>query len=675
MSWLWRNNSTENKIIINENNKNIITDINNENKNYILDFYNQINLLQINDNTKENIINYMNINNNKINKNITVNELKKYIEDLYYSYNIIEDIVKFRMNYDKKKLFNKNNEINNEENYLKYVIECYDYFIKVNMSLNNEEVYLLDNLINKNKFKKNNLLDIELILKNRKFLNKIYGKLLFHINDNQDILNILNEFYETKFNILEMKNYIISLYFEKLLFHINDNQDILNILNEFYKTNFNILEMKNYIISLYSDKNNINDINDIKKFKNKNKLYRTYNNMYDSKLIYQSPCVMNVYYNKLNTYNCHIGQLKLFYSLFEYLTYIKINSIKHNENYLNESLIVYIGSAPGNNIYTNLQYFKKTTWLLYDPNDFDPRLIENSRIDYEYGIYTYVNKINDNDIFIKTKFSDNKTNGYFGLDKIDEIILFKQNLKKKHIIFISDIRISTNEYNIMKDNELCMRAILQLKPISYQLKFRVPYYGNNYDYKYILNKNLTNEEKLNLTNKELLNENNDNENYLYLDGKIYYQLYSQLQSAEMRLTYFNKNLKYKLKKYNKKEIESNLFYFNVSRNFFIYKNLNNIKYKKIIYYALKNKYIKIFKPIYENIVELIIIYKYLKYNNINNFNNIKKMINKYNIIKQLIIDIYHNISSYDNKQNDKNFIMNRRLNCINNIYNKIKKLY
>ena len=49
----------------------------------------------------------------------------------------------------------------------------------------------------------------------------------------------------------------------------------------------------------------------------------------------------------------------------------------------------------------------------------------------------------------------------------------------------------------------------------------------------------------------------------------------------MRLTNFNKDLKYKLHRYNKKEIESNLFYFNISRNFFIYENLNNIKYNNI----------------------------------------------------------------------------------------------
>ena len=623
--------------------------VNNDTQKYLSYFYNQITLLQINKNTKNNIINFLN---NKLNNNIDINiseiDLENYIKQLYYNYYLINDMINYYivhyLNIDYKSSSKKFDEIIDNSN---LIDKCYQYIIDeygkmIKNKLDNEELYLLGKLLNENK------IDIHLIIKNKKYLDNVYGKLLFHI-DNKNVLNILNELYNKKYDKNEMIDYIIKI----------SNKSLMTI-------------------------------EEINNLRNKDEIHRTYHKMYNNDLIYLSPRYMKYYYDKLNTYNCHIGQLKLFYSLFEYLTYIQMNSIKHNENYLNNSLIVYIGSAPGNNIYTNMLYFKNTTWLLYDPNNFDKRLIgdldKNNHyfinkskdndilINDKYGGYTYIKEINNNQIFIKTTINDSKKNGYFGLDRINEILLYQKILNKKYIIFISDIRLSINEYNIIKDNELCMRAILQLKPISYQLKFRVPYYGDKYEYSYILNKNLTKDEKNNLINNELLNDNDD-EIYLYLDGKIYYQIYSQIHSAEMRLTNFNKDLKYKLHRYNKKEIESNLFYFNISRNFFIYENLNNIKYKKIIYYALKNKFIKIFKPTYENISELIIVYKYLKYNNINHFNNIKKLKEKYNIIKQLIIEIYHNIGSYDNKQNDKNFIMNRRFNCINNTHHKISNLY
>ena len=612
-----------------KNKLNNIIMVNNDTQQYLSNFYNQITLLQINKDTKKDIINFMNKKlNNNIDINLSENDLENYIKKLYYSYYLIEDIIKYYIKYelnidDYKQLLKKYDEIINNKILIK---KCNDYLIdEYNKSIKNkldkEELYLL------NKSIINHKLNIELIIYNKKFLDNIYGKLLFHI-DNKNVLNILNALYNKRYDKDEMIDYIMKI----------SNKSLMTI-------------------------------NEINEFRNKDEIHRTYNEMYNCNLIYQSPRAMNVYYENLNTFNCHIGQLKLFYSFFEYLNYIQMNSIKHNENYLNNSLIVYIGSAPGNNIYTNMLYFKNTTWLLYDPNKFDKRLIgdldENN---------TFFKNIETNKIYVKTTIKKNDENGYFGLNRINEILKYQKKLNKKHIIFISDIRRSINEYNIMKDNELCMRAILQLNPISYQLKFRVPYYGDNYDYSYILNKNLTNKEKNNLINNELLNNNNDDENYLYLNGDIYYQIYSPIHSAEMRLTYFNKDLKYKLHRYNKKEIESNLFYFNISRNFFIYEKLNNIKYKKIIYYALKNKYIKIFKPIYENISELIIIYKYLKYNNINHFNDIKKIKNKYDIIKQLIIEIYHNIGSYNNKQNDKNFIMDRRINCINNSYHKINKL-
>lgn len=390
----------------------------------------------------------------------------------------------------------------------------------------------------------------------------------------------------------------------------------INLLNEFY----------GYIPSL--------SINEMKEFQNRNTYTRImepfFNNIAPNQGYIQSYKMLE-YYKGLKTFNCHIGQLKLFYALFEFLL------IAQEKKLLEKSLIVYIGAAAGFNIYANMQYFPNTTWLLYDPAKFDKRLF------------------NLPNVVIKTK-----KDGFFDNSKIDEVKTIQKQFNKEHIIFISDIRLSPDEESIIVDNEINMKGVLQLCPILYQLKFRVPYFDPKKDMKTFGKLNLSNEELDKLYGKRLLLSKP--KEYVYLKGDIYYQLFAPVHSAETRLVGEpTKSGKYEITRYNVKEHEANLFKFNVSRNFFDYSKYSELS--PLIKEIKKNKYVSSFEPTYDNIGELYTIDKYLtiQYSNYKNMS----IQYKYNLLKNFILNIYHLIPD----------MKNRREKCIeNSLTKKSKKL-
>ena len=386
----------------------------------------------------------------------------------------------------------------------------------------------------------------------------------------------------------------------------------INILNKEFKTNYSIHQMKecqtlNKLNRTIHGSKNINYIDP------------------NIKLSYKSTKILDNFYKKLNIFNCHIGQLKLFYTLFEFLLLL------HKKNILEDTLILYIGSAHGFNIYANNFFFPNVSYLLYDPGDFDKRLF------------------NLPNITIK-----NKENGFFGLDKINEVKEHFKKINKKHIAFISDIRKNIDEISIMNDNILNYKTILELKPIAFMLKFRVPYFFNDisqiqYQYK-TLEEYYQKINNLELSNKNIKNIKGNllkykKNNYSYIDGKIYLQIFASPHSAETRLINFSKDGKYKMKYYNIKIYETNMYTFNLTRLFFKY-DLNEIK--EIIQLILdKNNFLHKFKfnTTYENIAELLLIIEYLtiykkKINFKDSFEKYKYIINIYSKIYKLIPNIY-----------------------------------
>jgi len=388
-----------------------------------------------------------------------------------------------------------------------------------------------------------------------------------------------------------------------------DNNNII-LLNKIYDKNYSVEEMIKY---------------------QKNFKYERHPKIpYNVLLNYPDHITRKEIFETLKTNNCHIGQLKLFNCLFEYLTLLKKKGI------LDDSLVLYIGSAVGSNIYVASLFFHNVKFLLYDPAKFDRRLF------------------NSNNIIIKTR-----KDGYWSLEKIPEAKRIMEENNKKYIVFISDIRIETDDERVMKDNLLNVESILGLNAISYMLKLKVPYkYAEIPSYfKGTLDefKNYTKKiSYIDFTKYKDKIKNTDlsyNENeYLYIDGKIYYQIFAPETTAETRLIGF-RNKNYKLKRYNINEYEYKNFNFNMWRNFFIYNKFKTNELYNIMKIANEDKYVKTWVPTYENITELYILYKYLilydKFK-IMDFNK------KYEIMKSIMQSIYDSIG----------FIFEKRIACV-----------
>jgi len=318
-------------------------------------------------------------------------------------------------------------------------------------------------------------------------------------------------------------------------------------------------------------------------------------------------------YKVLGTFNCHFGQLKLFYALLEFMIILKMR------NLLDDTLILYIGSATGSNIYAVSLLFPNIKWLLYDPSKFDDRLF------------------NSNNITIKTG-----NEGFWSLDKITEAQEIKNKLGLKYIAFISDIRIETSDKKILQDNLLNLHSILLMDDvIAYELKNRFIYYDENinedeqrtdYDLK------LTEDMKTKIDHVPIYQLNY----YAYIGGKIYFQIYGPPYSVETRLIGFRKNGIFKLKNYDIIEYERKLLCFNFGRKFFIYKNIPDLPdSKKIIKLMYKNKIYNAWAPTYENITEVYLAYNYFNVTD-NNFINLDA-VNKYKKIKNFILNTLNKI--------------------------------
>ncbi|VVU95493.1 Poly A polymerase regulatory subunit [seawater metagenome] len=201
----------------------------------------------------------------------------------------------------------------------------------------------------------------------------------------------------------------------------------------------------------------------------------------------------------------HWGQLKLFLSTLQFLLYFAPRSEKVH--------VIYPGSASGYNIEILTKMFPQCYWYLIDPNPFYEKLKSNPKI-----------------VEIK--------NEYF-TDELAEY--YKNLLKDKYVLFISDIRTEPTEEEIFKNNNWQKKWVQIINPEYSQLKFRIPRIG---------------------------------ENYVYLEGNIYLQMYPPLASTETRLV-VKKNAKEI--KYNLESYENKLYYHNRVLRACVYPN--NIKIK------------------------------------------------------------------------------------------------
>lgn len=161
--------------------------------------------------------------------------------------------------------------------------------------------------------------------------------------------------------------------------------------------------------------------------------------------------------NQFNLTNIHWGQLKLFYSEVIFL------NLCMKKYKLNECVCVYAGAAPGHHNFILRTMYPDLHWILVDPAPFV------AKADSHVAIF------ND---FFTNEFIDNKVKGH-------------PFVKDKHILFISDIRLSLDvdeknmrperiyklwERAILRDNAMQQEWAMRLGAKFIMLKMHIPMY-------------------------------------------------------------------------------------------------------------------------------------------------------------------------------------------------------
>jgi cap2 methyltransferase len=209
----------------------------------------------------------------------------------------------------------------------------------------------------------------------------------------------------------------------------------------------------------------------------------------------------------------HWGQRKLILSEIEFLTrYIKTETNKK------PIYVIYAGGAPGTHILYLTKMFPDIYFELYDPREFSTKLTKCNRINTHIQYFT-----------------NETANKWKSIEHID-----------KNILFISDIRTSdVNTMNLVDvenrvsiDNQNQLEWYTTMEPQLTMLKFRLPY--------------------------------DSDKKTEYLNGDIYIQPYAPQTSTETRLI-VSKGAK--MKKYDDRKFEEQLFHFNNHERILNYDNI------------------------------------------------------------------------------------------------------
>uniref|UniRef100_A0A6C0JQD0 Uncharacterized protein n=1 Tax=viral metagenome TaxID=1070528 RepID=A0A6C0JQD0_9ZZZZ len=180
----------------------------------------------------------------------------------------------------------------------------------------------------------------------------------------------------------------------------------------------------------------------------------------------------------------HLGQRKLFNGL---LYYLSTRTITNESNFT----CLYIGAAPGHNISGIAKLFPTVNFILYDGQKMHT---VGNNVHIIQKLFFINDEVNELTINRNIKFKNNKVFSGSYLENKDDIL------------FVSDIRSTsstkTHEECVFDDMNLQKNIILQLKPNSFFLKFRIPY-----------------------TMKSIN----------YLDGELFVQPFNKVSSTECRL--------------------------------------------------------------------------------------------------------------------------------------------
>lgn len=254
------------------------------------------------------------------------------------------------------------------------------------------------------------------------------------------------------------------------------------------------------------------------------------------------------------TTTLHVGQIKLFATTLQFLT----NYIPKNK----ETHIVYAGSANGQNIHLLSKLFPNIYWYLIDPNPFYKELYKNKKV-----------------LYIKNEYFTN-----------EHAVFFKNKLKNKFTVFISDIRVSDiedlrEEREVRADcdqiNQYNWCKILNAD-ISF-LKFKIPRFKKKYK---------------------------------YFDGDLFIQPFGPITTTESRLV-IKKNPTDKI--YDLNDYEDKFYYHNRILRVCDYSKLHNNKYKYFcncydcsLFFIILQDFINKFNPNLSMNTFIKKIFKYLE---------------------------------------------------------------
>ncbi len=265
-------------------------------------------------------------------------------------------------------------------------------------------------------------------------------------------------------------------------------------------------------------------------------------------------------------FNCHYGQRKLLFAMWEFL------NIAATKVRLCDSMFVYVGAAPGFNIQLVLELYPDLQTDLYDPRPIE--VTETSLISVHTG-----------------------KRGFFTDASIKEVLSKQKRLNKKHILFMNDMRLTTDDSSITRDMRLQASWCEGLRAFAACLKFRVCY-----------------------TDTKLH----------YLSGKIYLQIYPPARSAEGRLICFSKGGKFLWKTYDILDYDKRMNAYNMC-----------IRSAAVTFpqmtQTILNK-MRDYPRSYESSVEFHIAQQYLRQQGLESVTNIVKLLRH---INEAMYDRYH----------------------------------
>lgn len=286
--------------------------------------------------------------------------------------------------------------------------------------------------------------------------------------------------------------------------------------------------------------------------------------------------------DRKNYLKAHWGQRKLLFSEIEFL-------VQCSKYYaLSDCEVVYPGGGPGNHLPLLSHLFPSIHFTLVDPTTFVIKQNEKISIYNEYMT-----------------------------DALAKEIMKKQS--RKHILFISDIRVNAEEQSVINDLISQQRWGLLMRSSAMLLKFRLPFPNHsNYNMRYVL----SNEERKYLRNPDI----KPMSNYKYmvlLEGKIHLQTREATYGSETRLIVFpNKDGLYKLKNYDIEKYDECLMYHNeyTRTQEHHYLNSNDIvghlagqdkSYDSTVEYFIITKYLSEYLKYKENVHRRVIQYLHL----------------------------------------------------------------